>query len=85
MPRPRPGIYSFVFLSDVPSAPVQEVVLQVEEEGMISAVVEMRCSATYKIDLIRNYGPGTRDGASGFDRAAGTVASCSFVVEEFDR
>ena len=37
------------------------------------------------IDLIRNYGPGTRDGASGFDRAAGTVASCSFVVEEFDR
>ena len=32
------------------------------------------------IDLIRNYGPGTRDGASGFDRAAGTVASCSFVV-----
>ena len=35
--------------------------------------------------LIRNYGPGTRDGASGFDRAAGTVASCSFVVEEFDR
>ena len=35
-----------------------------------------------------NYGPGTRDGASGFDRAVGTVASlvsCSFVVEEFDR
>ena len=45
VPRPRPGIYSFVFLSDVPSAPVQEVVLQVEEEGMISAVVgdEMQC------------------------------------------
>ena len=31
------------------------------------------------------YGPGKRDGASGFERAAGTVASCSFVVEEFDR
>ena len=39
----------------------------------------------FPIDLIRNYGPGTRDGASDFDRAAGTVASCSFVVEEFDR
>ena len=45
----------------------------------------MGCAARLAIDLIRNYGPGTRDGASGFDRAAGTVASCSFVVEEFDR
>ena len=43
MPRPRPRSYSVVFLSDVPSAPEQEVVLQVEEEGMILAVVEMRC------------------------------------------
>ena len=41
-------MYSVVFLSDVPSAPGQEVVLQVEEEGMISAVVEMRCGAAYK-------------------------------------
>ena len=41
-----------------------------------------------RIDQIRNYGPGTRDGASGWDRAAVTVASlasCSFVAEEFDR
>ena len=45
----------------------------------------MRIQKLLRIDLIRNYGPGTRDGASGFDRAAGTVASCSFVVEEFDR
>ena len=37
-----------MFLSDVPSAPEQEVVLQVEKEGMISAVVEMRCGAAYK-------------------------------------
>ena len=43
------------------------------------------CLIAPAIDLIRNYGPGTRDGASGFDRAAGTVASCSFVVEDFDR
>ena len=28
----------------------------------------------FQIDLIRNYGPGTRDGASGFDRAAGVTA-----------
>ena len=48
MPRPRPRSYSVVFLSDVPSAPEQEVVVQVEEEGMISAVVEMRCGAAYK-------------------------------------
>ena len=37
------------------------------------------------IDQIRNYGPGTRDGASGFDCPAVTVASCSFEAEEFDR
>ena len=37
------------------------------------------------IDQIRNYGPGTRDGASGFDHVAVTVASCSFEAEEFDR
>ena len=38
-----------------------------------------------QIDQIRNYGPGTRDEASGLDRAAVTVASCSFVAEDFDR
>ena len=43
-----PRSYSVGILSDVPSAPEQEVVLQVEEEGMISAVVEMRCVAAYK-------------------------------------
>ena len=48
MPRPRPTSYSVVFLSDVPSAPEQEVVLQVEKEGMISAVLEMTCGAAYK-------------------------------------
>ena len=48
MPRRRPRSYSVVFLTDVPSAPEKEVVLQVEEEGMISAVVEMRCGAAYK-------------------------------------
>ena len=47
VPRPRPRSYSVVFLSDVLSAPEQEVVLQVEEEGMILAVVEMRCGAAY--------------------------------------
>ena len=36
-----------MFLSDVPSAE-QEVVLHFEEEGMISAVVEMRCGGAYK-------------------------------------
>ena len=33
--------------SDDPSAPEHEVVLQ-DEEGVISEVVEMRCSAAYK-------------------------------------
>ena len=59
VPRPRPRSYSVVFLSDVPSAPEQEVVLQVEEEGMISAVVEMRCGAAckYKYRLHREGWP----------------------------
>ena len=39
---------SVVFLSDVPSAPEHEAVLQVEEEGVMSAVVEMRYGAAYK-------------------------------------
>ena len=37
-----------MFLSDDPSAPEHEVVLQVEEEGMMSAVVEVRYDAAYK-------------------------------------
>ena len=37
-----------MFLSDVPSAPEHEAVLQVEEEGVMSAVAEMRCGAAYK-------------------------------------
>ena len=37
-----------MFLSDDISAPEHEVVLQVEEEGVVSAVVEMRRGAAYK-------------------------------------
>ena len=48
VPRPRPSSYSIVFLSDDISAPEHEVVLQVEEEGVVSAVVEMRRGAAYK-------------------------------------
>ena len=43
-----------MFLSDVPSAPDHEAVLQVEE-GVMSAVVEMRCGAACKYRL---YGEG---------------------------
>ena len=43
-----PQTRSVVFLSDVPPAPEHKAVLQVEEEGVMSAVVEMRCGATYK-------------------------------------
>ena len=48
VPRPLPSSYSVVFLTDDPSAPEHEVVLQVEEEGLMSAVVEMRCGAAYR-------------------------------------
>ena len=65
---------------DKPPSPVPEEKETAGEEGGGGEEKESKT-----IDLIRNYGPGTRDGASGFDRAAGTVASCSFVVEEFDR
>ena len=47
VPRPRPSSYSVVFLSDDPSAPEHGVVLQVEE-GVMSAVVEVRCGAAYR-------------------------------------
>ena len=46
-PVPAGTSRSVVFLSDVPSAE-HEAVLQVEEEGVMSAVVEMRCGAAYK-------------------------------------
>ena len=48
VPVPAATSRSVVFLSDVPSAPEHEAVLQVEEEGVMSAVVEMRCGAAYK-------------------------------------
>ena len=48
VPVPAGTSRSVVFLSDVPSAPEHEAVLQVEEEGVTSAVVEMRCGAAYK-------------------------------------
>ena len=44
VPVPAATSRSVVFLSDVPSAPDHEAVLQVEE-GVMSAVVEMRCGA----------------------------------------
>ena len=49
VPVPAATSHSVVFLSDVPSAPDHEAVLQVEE-GVMSAVpvVEMRCSAACK-------------------------------------
>ena len=61
VPRPRPSSYtsrSVVFLSNVPSAPDHEAVLQVEE-GVMSAVVEMRCGAAckYKYRLYREGRP----------------------------
>ena len=61
VPLPRPSSYtsrSVVFLSDVPSAPDHEAVLQVEE-GVMSAVVEMRCGAAckYKYRLCREGRP----------------------------
>ena len=39
-----------------------------------ACAVNLRVPPSSQIDLIRNYGPGTRDGASGFDRAAGWPA-----------
>ena len=48
VPVPAGTSRSVVFLSDVPSAPDHEAVLQVEEEGVMSAVVEIRCGAAYK-------------------------------------
>ena len=48
VPVPAATSRSVVFLSDVPSAPEHEAVLQVEEEGVMSAVVEMRCGAACK-------------------------------------
>ena len=48
VPVPAGTSRSVVFLSDVPSAPEHEAVLQVEEEGVMSAVEEMRCGAAYK-------------------------------------
>ena len=48
VPVPAATFRSAVFLSDVPSAPEHEAVLQVEEEGVMLAVVEMRCGAAYK-------------------------------------
>ena len=49
VPRPRPSSYLSLscFLSDVPSTPDHEPVLQAEE-GLMSAVVEMRCGAACK-------------------------------------
>ena len=47
-PVPAGTSRSVVFLSNVPSAPEHEAVLQVDEEGVMSAVVEMRCGAAYK-------------------------------------
>ena len=44
---PRPSSYSVVLLGDVPSAPKNEVVLQVQE-GVVSAVVEISCGAAHK-------------------------------------
>ena len=74
------GIFPFVFFLDTVLPRSSNLNLKKNcHTGKASLVQGVR------IDLIRNYGPGTRDGASGFDRAAGTVASCSFVVEEFDR
>ena len=48
VPVPAGTSRSVVFLSDVPSAQEHAAVLQVEEEGVMSAVVEMRCDAAYK-------------------------------------
>ena len=48
VPVPAATSRAVVFLRDVPSAPEHEAVLQVEEEGVMSAVVEMRCGAAYK-------------------------------------
>ena len=47
-PVPAATSRSVVFLSDVPSAPEHEAVSPAEEEGVMSAVVDMRCSAAYK-------------------------------------
>ena len=47
VPVPAATSRSVVFLSDAPSAPDHEAVLQVEE-GVMSAVVEMRCNAACK-------------------------------------
>ena len=48
MPHPRPRSYSVVFSERCSSAPEQERCSQFEEEGMILAVVKMRCGAAYK-------------------------------------
>ena len=48
VPVPQATSRSVVFLSNVPSATEHEEVLQVEEEAVMSAVVEMRCGAAYK-------------------------------------
>ena len=59
VPVPAATSRSVVFLSrDVPSAPEHEAVLQVEE-GVMSAVVEMRCGAAckYKYRLYREGRP----------------------------
>ena len=68
VPRPRPSTTaatsrSVVFLSAVPSEPEHEAVLQVEEEGVMSAVVEMRCGAAckYKYRLYREGRPLDKD------------------------
>ena len=55
VPVPAAASRSVVFLSDVPSAPDHEAVLQVEE-GVMSAVVEMRCGAACKYKSIVSIG-----------------------------
>ena len=47
VPVPAATSRSVVFLSDVPSAPDHEAVLQVEE-GVMSAMLEMKCGAVCK-------------------------------------
>ena len=63
VPRTRPSSYSVVLLSDDPSAPEHEVVLQVEE-GVMSAVVhggdEIRCGLQMQVSSLSGRQPSIR-------------------------